>query len=76
VRDRGAALTGEPAVPDPLHACLIILGDIGGAEAKATLSRFVGDRDPRVARAATDGLSTIAMKDKMDRGEDPFPLDI
>jgi hypothetical protein len=58
-----------------LPTCLLVLADIGGKEAKATLMEFAGDPDPVVARAAGDGLSTIAMSEKLDRGESPFPHD-
>ena len=55
-----------------LPTCLLILADIGGRDAEATIRRFVDDPDPEVARAAADGLSTIAMQEKLDRGESPF----
>lgn len=54
-----------------LQTCLLILADIGGEDAIATLTAFADDEDPAVARAASDGLSTIAMKEKLDRGESP-----
>jgi HEAT repeat protein len=61
--------------PPQLPTYLLILADIGGKEAKTTLKGFVSDPDPVVARAASDGLSTIAMKEKLDRGESPFTPD-
>ena len=58
-----------------LPICLGILADIGDKRARATLIRFVSDPDPTVARAASDGLATVAMREKLARGEDPFSLD-
>jgi hypothetical protein len=58
-----------------LPTYLVILADIGAKDAKATLRAFADDPDPAVARAARDGLSTIAMKEKLDRGHSPFTPD-
>lgn len=76
---------GRRAVPELVRAaaerhpqlatCLLVLADIGGDDAKATLVAFVDDPDPAVARAATDGLSTLAMKERIDSGESPFTPD-
>jgi HEAT repeat protein len=55
-----------------LPTCLTVLADIGGNEAEATLRGFLDDPDPAVAQAAADGLSTIAMRKKLDRGASPF----
>jgi HEAT repeat protein len=52
-----------------LPTCLLVLADIGGEDAEATLTAFAGDPDPAVARAAADGLATIEMREKLDRGE-------
>jgi HEAT repeat protein len=76
---------GRRSVPELMNAiaerrpqlptCLLVLADIGGEDAKPTLKRFVDDPDPAVAQAARDGLSTLEMKEKMDRGESPFTGD-
>ena len=58
-----------------LPTLLLILADIGDGDAKGTLEGFAGDPDPDVARAAADGLSTIAMREKLERGESPFKVD-
>lgn len=61
---------------DPtLPICLGIFADIRDKRAKATLTSFLHDADPDVARAASDGLATIAMQEKLDRGESPFSVD-
>lgn len=57
-----------------LPTCLTILGDIGGEKARAILARYTGDPDRVVAQAATGGLATIAMREKLDRGEGVFTL--
>jgi hypothetical protein len=61
--------------PPQLPTCLVVLADIGGEDAKATLTAFSDDPDPDVARAARDGLATIAMREKLDRGDDAFADD-
>jgi len=57
-----------------LPICLGILADIGDKRASATIMPFVSDSDPCVALAASHGLATIAMRVKLDMGEDPFSL--
>ena len=58
-----------------LPTCLLVLADIGGEHAKPTLTRFVDDPDAAVARAARDGLATLAMREKLDKGETPWTPD-
>jgi hypothetical protein len=72
VRGLKAAIAGRH--PE-MVTCLQILGDIGGADAKATLSPYVNDPDPEVAEAAKGGLRTIAMRDTLARGGSPFGVD-
>jgi hypothetical protein len=57
-----------------LPTILLILADIGGEgeDAKATLMRFTDDPDPAVAHAAAEGLATVAMSERLERGETPF----
>jgi HEAT repeat protein len=76
---------GRRSVPELMNAiaerhpqlptCLLVLADIGGEDAKPALMRFADDPDPTVARAARDGLSTLAMREKMESGESPFTPD-
>jgi hypothetical protein len=58
-----------------LSTCLLVLADIGGEDVKATLKAFSDDSEPAVAQAARDGLATIAMREKLDRGDDAFAAD-
>jgi hypothetical protein len=51
--------------PPQLPTYLVVLADIGGEDAKATLTAFSDDPDPDVARAARDGLATMAMREKL-----------
>jgi hypothetical protein len=76
---------GRRSVPELLDAiaarhpqlptCLVILADIGGEDAKATVTAFVDDSDPDVARAARDGVATIAMRERRDRSDDGLAAD-
>lgn len=54
---------------------LAILGDIGGKEAEATLTRYATDSDPAVAEAAQDGLRVTAMKERRTSGDTVFRVD-
>jgi hypothetical protein len=76
---------GRRSVPELMNAiaerhpqlptCLVVLADIGGEDAKATLTAFADDPDPDVGLAARDGLATIAMRGKTDRGDDGLAAD-
>jgi hypothetical protein len=57
----------EPLVEDALKrrknlpAVLLIAGDIGAVRLEPELRRFTADADPQVAKAAQDGLRTLAV---------------